>query len=295
MLRVAARSTGLCSREGLCCALHSSACAQALSLEHPAVAIWSPNTDVGKTLLSAALAHSLRQAGVCIPVRWQGYDSLCLRQALRAKWHVHATPSMPITSLTNPVHRWCLRSLGAMARVLLQADVAYIKPVQTGYPADSDAGLVARVAHCSHTQGSHAQACVSQGASTTEAAAPSALEASQSANTATTLFAWSGAISPHLAVQREGRSVADAELCTSVEAAIAQGFAQFGTGKSKVPRGSMAIVETAGGVCSPGPSGRLQVWLKCTHKIVACKGEKQKRRKAYCMHAFSPDRCVHFC
>jgi bifunctional dethiobiotin synthetase / adenosylmethionine---8-amino-7-oxononanoate aminotransferase len=131
--------------------------------------------------------------------------------------------------------------------------VAYIKPVQTGFPHDSDGRLVARVAQCQHSLGLHAQACDPQGASHVPA-----LAASAPRGVARTLFAWRNSVSPHLAVQHEGRGVTDSEQERAIATELHMALERFRGGL----RGSVALVETAGGVCSPTPSGSLQV-LPC--------------------------------
>ena len=85
---------------------------------------------------------------------------------------------------------------------------------------------------------------------------------SASPATAHTLFAWRHAVSPHLAVAHEGRAVSDEELHTAVVAqlsAAAKSFSSAGAG--------MVLVETAGGVCSPAPSGALQVISLFPHML----------------------------
>lgn len=97
--------------------------------------------------------------------------------------------------------------------------VQYLKPVQTGYPEDSDARLVSRVVDAWRLGDSF----VSK-----------------------TLFAWKDAVSPHLAA---GTSPPDD---ASVVSAIRQSVAEENSAADVV------VLETAGGPGSPGPSGRLQ-------------------------------------
>jgi len=62
-----------------------------------------------------------------------------------------------------------------------------------------------------------------------------------------------------LAVEMEGRPGSDRQLAAAVAAEL-RGFAEAGLQSgSSGSGGSIAIVETAGGVASPGPSGTLQV------------------------------------
>ena len=130
----------------------------------------------------------------------------------------------------------------------------YLKPAQTGFPADADGGFVARlsdrlVAHLPDAGravqflGAHARETAEMDgrafpATPTEAGelAPVVCE---------TLFAWRTAVGPHLAVQHEGRPVGDDALVNATRVALA-----------REPR--LAIVETFGGVASPAPSGSLQ-------------------------------------
>lgn len=131
----------------------------------------------------------------------------------------------------------------------------FLKPVQTGFPADSDGALVARLASVGHTLGAHAAtaAGITDPAPCTDPTA------------ARTLYAWKDPVSPHLAVEREGRAVADAEVADATRAELANfGAAVLGSGADGSPapivRGAcgLALVETAGGPASPGPSGSLQ-------------------------------------
>lgn len=71
-----------------------------------------------------------------------------------------------------------------------------------------------------------------------------------------TLFAWEEAVSPHLAAEREsGRVVGDSKVIETLGKCLRDGL------ESEIERGKreiLCIVETAGGVASPGPSGSLQ-------------------------------------
>ena len=85
------------------------------------------------------------------------------------------------------------------------------------------------------------------------AAAAAAASSSPPLELSKTLYAWGQPISPHLAVEREGRAVSDAAVAAAVAAEL-RSFAAAGGGQQH----RLAIVETAGGVASPGPSGALQ-------------------------------------
>lgn len=68
-----------------------------------------------------------------------------------------------------------------------------------------------------------------------------------------TIFAYNEAVSPHLAAQREGGVVDDSLVVEMVERCLRVGL----EGESE-EREVLCVVETAGGVASPGPSGSLQ-------------------------------------
>lgn len=106
---------------------------------------------------------------------------------------------------------------------------SYIKPVQAGSP--SDAGFVS----------SHAPTCRS-----------------------TTLFDYTDPVSPHLAAERDGVITPDADILTALvkEMKVALGKSDSsgggGIGGGRLGKEKLVLVETAGGVLSPAPSGTLQ-------------------------------------
>ena len=91
---------------------------ETVSLELPTYMIWGANTAVGKTLVSAGIAASAAADGV---------NSLC-----------RLTPLACMQGVWGPEER------GLFA----QAPLLYLKPVQTGFPDDSDAALVVRPPVC---------------------------------------------------------------------------------------------------------------------------------------------------
>ncbi len=122
---------------------------------------------------------------------------------------------------------------------------SYLKPVQTGFPADSDGAFVARLAGGSHALGNHAETAASVHPSSS-ALAGVAFQCDDAGPSCSTLFAWRQPVSPHLAVEMEGRAVTDESLREAVRSALEPaGF-------------DLTVVETAGGVASPAPSGSLQ-------------------------------------
>ena len=117
--------------------------------------------------------------------------------------------------------------------------IRYVKPVQTGWPADSDAATVAGAAGLGVEVGDHAGALLPPGSTPST----STLHGS-----ATTLFAWALPASPAAAALAESRPVpSEEEVAAAVAAALAG-----------APTSTLALVESAGGPASPGPRDVLQ-------------------------------------
>jgi dethiobiotin synthetase/adenosylmethionine--8-amino-7-oxononanoate aminotransferase len=128
-----------------------------------------------------------------------------------------------------------------------EQSLLYLKPVQTGFPEDSDASYVAAVlgadgANTHYTHGPHAAELLKNQPATQLS---NFIESSPE-YLVKTLFAWRDPVSPHIAVETEGRPVSD----TAIVASVAEHLNAF--------HGRVSIIETAGGVGSPGPSGSLQ-------------------------------------
>ena len=173
--------------------------------------------------------HSERVHPVGLEV-WHGRK----RPVLMASRHAFAVWGCGTGVGKTLVSAGIVRAAAAAARKIL-----YLKPVQTGFPADSDGELVARLASGQHTLGVHAAEIAQQRAALSPLPMPHCR----------TLFAWTLAVSPHLAVGREGRPVSDHELLKEAERELDL----FHTDQS-----AFTLTETAGGVASPGPSGKLQ-------------------------------------
>ncbi|KAE8056780.1 hypothetical protein FH972_013519 [Carpinus fangiana] len=205
-----------------------------LPLSHPTFLVWASNTSLGKTLVSAGLAAS----------------------SLLSKSH-----SRPRKFL-------------------------YLKPVQTGFPSDSDSSFVYRKLsslslrrnslfplfssnHVLRASVPAANAVLGQGIAENGECGFRNLgwyeerrfegeraSAAASELVCKTLYAWRDAVSPHLAAQRENAVVEDAAVlrellrCLRVESE--------GGGDEKKEMDVFCVVETAGGIASPGPSGSLQ-------------------------------------
>ncbi|KAL5549073.1 hypothetical protein UlMin_004304 [Ulmus minor] len=70
-----------------------------------------------------------------------------------------------------------------------------------------------------------------------------------------TIFAWRDAVSPHLAAEREDGAVEDSTVLGMLQRCLESGF---DGGVDEKKKNVFCVVETAGGVASPGPSGTLQ-------------------------------------
>ncbi|CAM6083387.1 unnamed protein product [Calypogeia fissa] len=247
-----------------------------LDISYPTYMIWGANTGVGKTLVSAGLAACILPNGM---QNVQRGDKSTTR------------------------------------------DVLYVKPVQTGYPNDSDARFVTHQVSnilksrgkelqsdvCIHTQFLNASAAVRQAMATSDVDSfvedgigggmkhlgtheEQILEGShrpssftnchdnvQNGNletnprtlgegtafvpshlTCTTIWSWYEPVSPHLAAEKERATVDDSSVLSTLTASL-QSFVKTNCDSDgNANLGKWAIVETAGGVASPGPSGTLQ-------------------------------------
>jgi dethiobiotin synthetase/adenosylmethionine--8-amino-7-oxononanoate aminotransferase len=78
-----------------------------------------------------------------------------------------------------------------------------------------------------------------------------------------TLYAWEEAVSPHLAAEREGFVVKDSAVLETLHKCFRE-VSESGVDKERSE--VLCVVETAGGVASPGPSGSLQCDLyRCVY------------------------------
>ncbi|KAJ9533539.1 hypothetical protein QJQ45_026569 [Haematococcus lacustris] len=205
-------------------------------LDVPTYAIWGANTGIGKTLASVALAYAARRNQAMTlpalpPVQATPYSAFFTR-------HASQRPYPTPTKQDNSYPTW----------VFVQA-------------AASGSQL---------QLGPHAAVLDPQGAiSATAVTSPHAQEgkvpmAAAQLKTCKVLHAWSAAVGPHKAVEAEGRQVPDADIQASVAAEL-QAFAsqtRLQAVAAGAPTACLTLVETAGGVASPAPSGNLMVSCK---------------------------------
>ena len=198
-----------------------------LPLQHPIYLIWGSNTAVGKTLVSAGIASS--------------------------------------SLLSSPTK------------------FHYLKPVQTGFPADSDSRFVFNkvcdmflrrnpsISLCASNHILYASAAAANAAFQPRESQDCKVEMRQlgwfeekkldgegngcSELICKTMYAWREAVSPHLAAERESGAVKDSMVVETLQRCF-RNLVEDGADKER--SGVLCVVETAGGVASPGPSGSLQ-------------------------------------
>jgi dethiobiotin synthetase/adenosylmethionine--8-amino-7-oxononanoate aminotransferase len=166
-----------------------------------------------------------------------------------------------------------LVSAGLVASLLASpspspSTVAYLKPLQTGFPDDSDARFVfdrapALLRRLRLAGGGASTRLVASNHTLFPSPAVDPLPERQDtvvnyggeegveekALVCRTVYAWREPVSPHLAAEREGMPVEDEEVRWLVDRWLAE---EDGGGEV------WKVLETAGGVASPGPSGTLQ-------------------------------------
>ncbi|GJW54676.1 bifunctional dethiobiotin synthetase/7,8-diamino-pelargonic acid aminotransferase, mitochondrial [Tanacetum coccineum] len=179
-------------------------------------------------------------------------------------------------TLTHPIYTiWSsntnlgktLISTGITAATLTtHKNLTYIKPLQTGFPFDSDAAFlfnkipqifkhrnlktILKTSNETYNISKHAERTANAGFGCyEERKVGEGLGGVELV--CKTMYAWKEAISPHLAAEREGMGVGDSEVLELLKKCLEIGI---GEGDGSV----MCLVETAGGVASPGASGSLQ-------------------------------------
>ncbi|KAH7671757.1 Dethiobiotin synthase protein [Dioscorea alata] len=202
--------------------ISSSSASLDVDISHPTYIVWGANTGVGKTLVSAGLAFSV----------------------------ISRSPS----------------------------SFLYLKPLQTGFPIDSDSRfLVSKITSLFRSASPPFPLLASHHALRASLPAARALPGFNEQSDSTccfeetkigggdgeevgarlvckTLYAWNEPISPHLAVEREGMAIGDSDLREMLHRCLAFGGVNDLGKETSVWR----VIETAGGVASPGPSGTLQ-------------------------------------
>lgn len=145
----------------------------------------------------------------------------------------------------------------------------YLKPLQTGFPSDSDSRFVFdKLRRLRSRRNSRIPLSASNRVLNASPAArdrakeidrPSCFAGEEGSGSSQlvckTLYAWEEAVSPHLAAEREGFVVKDSVVLETLQRCFRE-VVESGVDKEKSE--VLCVVETAGGVASPGPSGSLQ-------------------------------------
>ncbi|KAF9680573.1 hypothetical protein SADUNF_Sadunf06G0135800 [Salix dunnii] len=203
-----------------------------LPLSFPTYMIWGSNTSLGKTLISTGLASSFL-----------------------------------LSPLTTKKPR----------------KFVYLKPIQTGFPSDSDSHFVfSKLSSLASHRSSPLSLFASNSVLNSSLSAASSLFGDDSKTkgrklgiynlnfseenryvkdgvnvvselVCETLYAWKEAVSPHLAAEKENGVVEDSLVLETLEKCLRKE-----EGRKEEEMDVFCVVETAGGVASPGPSGTLQ-------------------------------------
>lgn len=146
------------------------------------------------------------------------------------------------------------------------SQVHYIKPLQTGFPSDSDSRFVYRKVSdvflrrsadfsllASNHVGNMSNAAAAEVVGRyEERKVGGECGLGEKKLICKTLYAWKVAVSPHLAVRRECGDVNDEELLKTLEKCLWAGVDDENKAEC------WTLIETAGGVASPAPSQTLQ-------------------------------------
>ncbi|KAK4759822.1 hypothetical protein SAY87_022953 [Trapa incisa] len=212
-----------------------------IPLTHPTYLVWSANTSLGKTLVSTGLAFSslldrsvpakflyLKPVQTGFPV---DSDSLFLFNKLYSLSLVHR-PRLPLHS----------------SHYVLQSSLSASNSFYNSLPGTSlDASSPLRLPGC-------ASGMVKLNSYEEKRVLDKVGGSSRvSELISKTIFAYNEAVSPHLAAEREGGVVEDSMVVEMVGSCLREGLEA-----ESEEREVMCVVETAGGVASPSPSGTLQ-------------------------------------
>ncbi|CAH2069617.1 unnamed protein product [Thlaspi arvense] len=194
-----------------------------LPLNHPTYLVWSANTSLGKTLVSTGIAASFLLQPSCSASHFSKLLYLKPTQT-----------GFPSDSDSRFVFSK-LNSLSLRRRIPLSTS-NYV--LRSSFPAVESMGRIFEVGETGMCDLNFCEEKIVTGA-------PELL--------CKTLYAWEAAISPHLAAERENARVEDSAVLRMVEQCLTEEM-ECGTEETNV----LCLVETAGGVASPGPSGTLQ-------------------------------------
>ncbi|WMV36516.1 hypothetical protein MTR67_029901 [Solanum verrucosum] len=199
-------------------------------LSHPIYTIWAANTSLGKTLVSAGLSTSFlssphRKFLYLKPVQ-TGFPEDSDSRFVYNKYSEFFSQNRPEFSVFASNH-------------VLKASVSASEAVSVGgfeIERDKDMSCGNGVVNLGLYEESKLQGSEMKGFSKL---------------VCKTMYGWKEALSPHLVAERENARVEDAELLGMLKGCLGS--------ESESEKGEiLCVIETAGGVASPGPSGSLQ-------------------------------------
>ncbi|KAL6189075.1 hypothetical protein ACLB2K_040465 [Fragaria x ananassa] len=196
-------------------------------LSHPIYLIWSSNTSLGKTLVSTGLAAA---SLLCR----RGRSSFLYLKPVQTGFPADSDSRFVFSKLTSLALRRRLSPLLASNHVLKASPSAARSLLAPGAPQSFDNGM-----------------CNLDWFEERRVSGDNSGDDELSKLVCKTMYAWGDAVSPHLAAERENGAVEDSALLEMVQRCL-----EIGAGKEKMDH--FCVVETAGGVASPGPSGSLQ-------------------------------------
>lgn len=217
-------------------------------LTHPIYTIWASNTSLGKTLVSAGLSISFLSSThpkkfiYLKPVQTGFPDDSDSRFVYRKFYEFLAYKPLPFSvSASNHVLKVSVPAAKSLLRFvdgIGKGENIGIQNAKEGkfFDGFENVGLYEE----RKLQGSEIGAD----------------EFGNSELVCKTMHGWKEAVSPHLAAEREGAFVGDNELLDTLKRCI--GSALGGKWYDKGELDAMCVIETAGGVASPGPSGSPQ-------------------------------------
>ncbi|KAI3444139.1 hypothetical protein Pfo_000804 [Paulownia fortunei] len=225
-------------------------------LTHPIYTIWASNTSLGKTLVSAGLSMSfLSSSSASFPKKrfiylkpiQTGFPVDSDSRFVYSKFsEFFACKPLPFSVLASncvlkasiPAANEVLRN-GIVGGCVRSEDFG-VEVVEKG--GNFGGGL--QNVHCYEER-------TLQGSESNEAGLFPVSEV-----VCKTMYGWKESVSPHLAAEREEANVKDSEVLDMLKRCLGSGLVGTSCGTEELE--VMCVIETAGGVASPGPSGSLQ-------------------------------------